>query len=90
MCGWDGHRGWIYYLAVDPDFRRWGVGRSLVQRCEDWLTRFDAPKIQLMVRPENKAACSFYDALGYDEDEFRLFYRRVPAKVHSEQQSEAP
>lgn len=90
MCGWDGHRGWIYYLAVDPEFRRWGVGRKLIAQCEVWLGQFGAPKIQLMVRSDNRDGSNFYNAIGYDEEEFRIFCRRVPAKLHREQQSEAP
>jgi ribosomal protein S18 acetylase RimI-like enzyme len=90
MCGWDGHRGWIYYLGVDDDFRRWGIGRELIQLCEDWLGQFGAPKIQLMVRPENSAAAEFYEAIGYEEDSFRVFYRRIRTKCRQEQQFEAP
>lgn len=90
MCGWDGHRGWVYYLGVDADFRRWGIGRKLIWHCEDWLGQFAAPKVQLMVRSDNDAAARFYEAIGYDEDEFRIFYRRITNKCHREQQSEAP
>lgn len=90
MCGWDGHRGWIYYLGVDDDFRLWGIGRKLIWHCEEWLGQFGAPKVQLMLRTENEAAVCFYEAIGYDEDSFRFFYRRVTSKCHREQQSEAP
>jgi len=90
MCGWDGHRGWIYYLGVDSDFRRWGVGRKLIWHCEDWLSQFGAPKVQLMIRAENSEVARFYEAIGYEEDSFRFFYRRTAAKRHREQQSEAP
>ncbi|MBD3772380.1 MAG: GNAT family acetyltransferase [Rhodobacteraceae bacterium] len=90
MCGWDGHRGWIYYLGVDSDFRRWGVGRELIRHCEDWLGQFGAPKVQLVVRAENNEVGRFYEAIGYEEESFRFFYRRITAKRHSEQQSEAP
>lgn len=90
MTGWDGHRGWIYYFCVDRDFRRWGIGRKLVQACEEWLAQFGAPKVQLMVRPENSEAARFYEAIGYDEDAFRIFYRRTTAKRHRVQQAEAP
>lgn len=90
MYGWDGHRGWIYYLGVDNDFRRWGVGRKLIWHCEDWLGQFGTPKVQLIVRAENQEAARFYEAIGYEEDSFRFFYRRTAAKRHREQQSEAP
>ncbi len=45
MTGWDGHRGWIYYLAVSRDCRRWGIGRKLMRDCEEWLGQFNPPKI---------------------------------------------
>ena len=90
MCGWDGHRGWIYYLGVDTNFRCWGIGRKLIWHCEDWLGQFAASKIQLMVRTDNEAAARFYEVIGYEEDSFRFFYHRVTAKCHREQQSEAP
>lgn len=77
MTGWDGHRGWVYYLAVDKDFRRWGIGRKLIRHCEDWLGQFGAPKIQLMVRNENSNAARFYEGIGYEEDSFRIFCRRL-------------
>lgn len=70
MTGWDGHRGWIYYLAVESDFRRWGIARKLIQECEDWLARYEAPKVQLMVRTENGEAARFWEALGYEEETF--------------------
>lgn len=76
MTGSDGHRGWIYYLGVSRDCRRWGIGRKLIHTCEDWLRQFDSPKVQLMVRPESHEAAKFYKALGYGEDGFRVFYRR--------------
>lgn len=75
MCGWDGHRGWIYYLGVDQDFRRWGIGKRLVNQCEEWLSQFGAPKVQLMVRMGNDGAARFYETIGYDEDFYRIFYR---------------
>jgi ribosomal protein S18 acetylase RimI-like enzyme len=64
MVGFDGHRGWIYYLAVDPTLRRQGLGRRMMAAAEDWLRGRGAPKIQLMVREDNAAAIGFYQALG--------------------------
>lgn len=66
MVGWDGHRGWLYYLAVAPDRRREGVGRALVAAAEAWLRERGAPKAQLMVRDDNPAASGFWRALGYE------------------------
>jgi ribosomal protein S18 acetylase RimI-like enzyme len=66
MVGFDGHRGWVYYLAVAPDFRRHGLGRMLMDGAEAWLRTRGAPKIQLMVREDNHAALDFYEALGLE------------------------
>jgi len=65
MVGFDGHRGWVYYLAVSPDHRRKGLGRALMAAAEAWLRARGAPKIQLMVREENEAI-AFYEALGLE------------------------
>lgn len=65
MVGFDGHRGWIYYLAVRPEGRRGGQGRALIAAAEDWLAARGAPKVQLMVREGNEAA-GFYTRLGYE------------------------
>lgn len=66
MVGFDGHRGWVYYLAVRPAARRQGLGRTLMAAAEDWLRDRRAPKIQLMVREDNEAAIGFYEALGLE------------------------
>lgn len=66
MVGFDGHRGWVYYLATSPDRRGQGIGRQLMLAAEDWLKAHGSPKIQLMVRGDNLAARGFYDALGYE------------------------
>ena len=66
MVGFDGHRGWVYYLATAPDHRGQGIGRQLMQAAEDWLKALGCPKIQLMVRGDNHTARGFYDAIGYE------------------------
>lgn len=66
MAGYDGHRGWLYYLAVDPVRRGERIGSSLVAHAERLLCGMGCPKVQLMVRPENAAARGFYEALGYE------------------------
>ena len=66
MAGFDGHRGWVYYLAVAPDRQRSGLGRALMAAAEDWLRERGAPKIQLMVREDNEAALAFYAKLGME------------------------
>jgi len=66
MVGHDGHRGWVYYLAVHPDRYARGHGREMMAEAELWLTARGAPKVQLMVRGGNEAATAFYRALGYE------------------------
>jgi ribosomal protein S18 acetylase RimI-like enzyme len=66
MAGYDGHRGWLYYLASDPQRRGEGIGRALVTAAEDALLELGCPKVQLMVRPDNDAVLGFYDSLGYE------------------------
>lgn len=77
MVGFDGHRGWVYYLATSPDRRGQGVGRQLMAAAEDWLKARDCPKIQLMVRCDNEAARGFYDALGYELQDVVTLGRRL-------------
>jgi ribosomal protein S18 acetylase RimI-like enzyme len=66
MVGHDGHRGWLYYVAVAADRRRQGLGGALVAAAEDWLKQRGVPKVHLMVRETNQAVASFYQRLGYD------------------------
>jgi hypothetical protein len=65
MAGHDGHRGWFYYLAVDPDLQGRGHGRTITQAAEQWLAARGIVKVMLMVRPDNEAVQGFYAALGY-------------------------
>ncbi len=65
MVGFDGHRGWVYYLAAAPDQRGQGIGRALMLAAEDWLRAAGSSKIQLMVRGDNEEARGFYAAIGY-------------------------
>lgn len=69
MAGYDGHRGWLYYLASSPARRGEGIARRLVETAEERLLEMGCPKVQLMVRPDNDIAHAFYDALGYEEFE---------------------
>lgn len=80
MTGHDGHRGWLYYLAVEPGLQKSGHGRAMVAAAEDWLKRRGAPKVMLMVRPENEKVRAFYDALGYEEEERVIYARRLDGK----------
>jgi len=75
MVGFDGHRGWVYYLAVSTDQRRTGLGRALMAAAEDWLRARGAPKLQLMVREDNAAALDFYQALGLERQKVAVLGR---------------
>jgi hypothetical protein len=65
MAGYDGHRGWVYYVGVDPRFRRQGVGTTLMRRVEHDLERLGCPKLNLQVRISNSQTAEFYRCLGY-------------------------
>lgn len=69
MVGHDGHRGWVYYLAVADAQRRKGLGRRLMQASEAWLTARGVPKLNLMVRNTNGPVLAFYESLGYEDGE---------------------
>jgi ribosomal protein S18 acetylase RimI-like enzyme len=73
MVGHDGHRGWFYYLAVDPALQGRGFGRAMTQAAEAWLVERGIAKAQLMVRADNDRVRAFYEALGYGEQERILF-----------------
>ena len=65
MAGHDGHRGWVYYVTVDPDHRFKGYGRAIMAAAEDWLRARGMEKMQLMVRADNTQVHAFYRSLGY-------------------------
>ena len=65
MVGHDGHRGWFYYLAVDPTCQKRGFGRIMVGAAEQWLSARGIVKAMLMVRSDNAGVRTFYDKLGY-------------------------
>ncbi|WP_133855732.1 GNAT family acetyltransferase [Comamonas sp. JUb58] len=69
MVGYDGHRGWINYLAVHPKYQRQGHARQLMQRAEAELTALGCPKLNLQVRAGNEAVIAFYESLGYGDDQ---------------------
>jgi hypothetical protein len=75
MVGHEGHRGWVYYVAVDPDHRGKEYGRAIMNAAEDWLRKAVISKLQLLVRPENTKVQAFYESIGYDEQE-RVMYAK--------------
>ena len=75
MVGHDGHRGWVYYVAVDPDRQKQGFGRAVMEAAEQWLRQTGIAKMQLMVRPDNNKVQAFYESLDYEEQE-RIIYAK--------------
>lgn len=65
MCGFDGHRGWLYYVATHPDLRGTGAGRKILSAAESWLAEQGCPKVELIIRGSNKPVAAFYEAVGY-------------------------
>jgi len=71
MAGYEGHRGWINYLATDPDCRRRGIAARMMEAAEERLLAMGCPKINLQVRAGNDSAIKFYEAMGYKLDDIR-------------------
>ena len=67
--GYEGHRGWVNYLAVDPEYQRKGYGRQLMAEIEKGLLTLGCPKINLQVRTGNTPALEFYSRIGYKADD---------------------
>ncbi len=77
MVGYEGHRGWVNYLAVHPDRRREGLGRLLMDEAERRLRDLGCPKVNLQVRTSNESAREFYRQIGYRLDEAVSFGKRL-------------
>ena len=77
MAGYDGHRGWINYLAVDPMSQGSGIGRKMMEHAEQLLLEFGCPKINLQIRRGNREVIAFYEKLGYLEDDVVSFSKRL-------------
>lgn len=73
MVGHDGHRGWVYYVATDPERRASGHGRTIMNAAEDWLRDAGIAKLQLLVRPENSGVAAFYNSIGFGEQKVLFF-----------------
>jgi len=81
MAGYDGHRGWLYYLASARDRRGEGIGRKLVEEAERRLIGLGCPKVQLMVRPGNELVFAFYDSAGYERFDIAMTGKRLISDV---------
>lgn len=77
MAGYEGHRGWINYLAVSPDHRQKGYGREIMREAERRLKAPGCPKINLQIRETNTTAVKFYKKMGYDFDEVLSMGKRL-------------
>ena len=69
MAGYDGHRGSVFYLAVDPDFQSKGYGKKIMGEVEAKLQSLGCPKINIVIRTSNREVQKFYRNLGYSTDE---------------------
>jgi ribosomal protein S18 acetylase RimI-like enzyme len=77
MAGYDGHRGWINYLAVAPGLQKKGIGLQLMGAAEARLKDLGCPKVNLQVRKSNSQAHAFYEKIGYKEDQVSSFGKRL-------------
>ncbi len=77
MVGFDGHRGWVYYLAVAQAHRDQSYGRQLMQEAERLLIERGCPKVNLLVRSSNIQVMNFYKKLGYTQDDVVSLGRRL-------------
>ncbi len=77
MAGFDGHRGWVNYLAVEPGHRNAGLGRTLMRHVEAALEARGCPKVNLQVRATNHAVLEFYRRIGYAPDEVVSLGKRL-------------
>ena len=77
MVGFDGHRGWVYYLAVSPAHREQSIGRALMHEAEQRLIERGCPKVNLLIRSSNTEVIAFYRKLGYAQDDVVSLGRRL-------------
>jgi len=83
MAGYEGHRGWLNYLAVDPSRRRQGLGRAIVSEAERRLMSLGCPKVNLQIRTSNQEVVEFYRRIGYSVDEVISMGKRLMADTPS-------
>jgi ribosomal protein S18 acetylase RimI-like enzyme len=77
MAGYDGHRGWLNYLAVAPRFRRCGIGRRIVKEAEARLREMGCPKINIQIRASNTGVIEFYRRIGFKPDDVVSMGKRL-------------
>ena len=84
MVGYEGHRGWINYLAVSPQYRRQGFATRLMQEAEKILQNAGCPKINLQIRSSNKDVIEFYKSIGFSKDDVISMGKRLVKDNHNE------
>ncbi len=77
MVGYEGHRGWINYLVVHPDYQRRWFGRQLMKYATNILSNMDCQKINIQVRESNRSVIQFYKKLGFTDDEVLSYGKRI-------------
>ncbi len=77
MAGYEGHRGWINYLAIDPDYQRRGLATRIMHKAEELLRNAGCPKINLQIRTSNTAVIEFYKSLGFTIDDVVSMGKRL-------------
>lgn len=80
MAGYDGHRGWVYYLAVHPSLQRRGYARAILAAAEEALAHLGCPKLNLQVRAGNEAVLHFYEASGFARESRVSLGKRLPER----------
>jgi len=77
MVGYEGHRGWINYLAVSPSEQRKGYAKAIMKKAEELLRNAKCPKINLQVRSTNSKVIAFYERMGFRDDEVTSLGKRL-------------
>jgi ribosomal protein S18 acetylase RimI-like enzyme len=90
MAGHDGHRGWVYYLAVSRSLQKSGLGRRLMEVAESWLRDQGVWRMQLMVRSENSVTQDFYRHLGYRALDVTVMQKDIDTPPLERSQYRAP
>ena len=77
MAGYDGHRGWVYYLAVKSKYQQQEIGKQIMEEAEKRLLEIGCPKLNIMVRTTNSDVINFYKAIGYKVDGVTTMSKRL-------------
>lgn len=77
MAGYEGHRGWVNYLAIAPEHRQKGLGRAMMAQAESLLKQTGCPKVNLQIRGANASAIEFYRRIGYQVDDVVSLGKRL-------------